>query len=113
MEEVQDKISFTSELKRKFIHISSSWIAFAYIFLSKELMIIILAGLFLGSLLSDIARYYSKWFNDFYMKVVGPVLRSHEVKLKSITLTGATYLMFSALFHQRCAPPGAHREPGP
>ncbi|MCB0722019.1 MAG: dolichol kinase [Ignavibacteriae bacterium] len=97
MEEVQDKISFTSELKRKFIHISSSWIAFAYIFLSKELMIIILAGLFLGSLLSDIARYYSKWFNDFYMKVVGPVLRSHEVKLKSITLTGATYLMFSAL----------------
>lgn len=97
MEEVRHKISFASELKRKFIHISSAWIAFAYIFLSRDLMIGILAFLFLGSLFSDIMRFYSKWFNDFYMKVVGPVLRSHEVKLRGITLTGATYLMFSAL----------------
>lgn len=97
MEEVQDKISFASELKRKFIHISSSWIAFAYIFLERDTMLIILSIIFGGSLLADILRVYSKWFNDLYMKVVGPVLRSHEVRLKGITLTGATYLMFAAL----------------
>lgn len=97
MEEVQDKISFVSELKRKLIHISSSWIGFAYIFLEKETMIILLSAIFAGSLIADILRYYSKWFNDLYMKIVGPVLRSHEVKLKGVTFTGATYLMFAAL----------------
>lgn len=97
MEEVQDKISFASELKRKFIHISSSWIAFAYIFLDKDIMLVVLSLIFGGSLLADILRVYWKWFNDLYMKVVGPVLRSHEVRLKGITLTGATYLMFAAL----------------
>jgi dolichol kinase len=97
MEEVRHKISIGSELKRKFIHISSSWIGFAYIFLSKEIMVTVLAILFFGSLISDILRYYFSSFNNFYMKIVGPVLRSHEVKLKGITLTGATYLMFAAL----------------
>ena len=97
MEEVRNKISFASELKRKFIHISSSWISFAYLFLSKEVMIIILGVAFAGSLLFDILRYYSKWFDELYLKFLGDVLRSHELKLKNITFTGATYLMFAAL----------------
>ena len=97
MEEVRDKISFASELKRKFIHISSSWISFAYMFLSKDVMLIILGLAFAGCLLFDILRYYFKWFDDIYLKFLSDVLRSHELKLKGITFTGATYLMFAAL----------------
>ncbi len=97
MEEVRNKISFASELKRKLIHISSSWIAFAYLFLSKDIMLVILGAIFLGCLLFDIFRVYSKGFNEFYLKYVGPVLRSHEYHIKKITFTGATYLMFAAL----------------
>lgn len=97
MEEVRNKISFASELKRKMIHISSSWIAFAYLFLNKEIMLIILGAAFIGCLLFDVFRVYSKSFNKFYLKYIGPVLRSHEYHIKKITFTGATYLMFAAL----------------
>jgi dolichol kinase len=97
MEEVRNKISFASELKRKLIHISSSWIAFACLFLSKDIMLVIIGSAFFGCLLFDVFRVYSKGFNDFYLKYIGPVLRSHEYHIKKITFTGATYLMFAAL----------------
>jgi len=80
-----------NELVRKSIHLTMLVLPVGYLFLSKQVMLIIL-GLFIGiALFVEYARFYitefSAWFHGFF----GHLLRNHEKR----GLTGSTYLLIS------------------
>ena len=96
MEEVRSKISIENELKRKLIHLSSSVIAITYLFVDRQLMLIMIGALLIISLAMDLMRYYSVDFNRLYLRFLKPILRLHELSSKGVVLTGATYLLLAA-----------------
>lgn len=95
MEENGNKISFKNELIRKSIHLSSSVIPVAYIFLSRELAILILGISSLLLVLIDILRKYNEPFRNLYHGFLKPILRHHEVQYDRHVFTGGTYIVIS------------------
>lgn len=97
MESVDSKISIANEFKRKLIHLSSSVIGFFYWFNTKELTLSIIIILFSITLTVDLVRYFSPSFNRFFLSILRPILRDHEVDSKKIVFTGSTCLLFSCI----------------
>ncbi len=97
MEETHSKISFKNEVYRKGIHLSSSVIPFTYIFLSRQVEIIILVLIVSELILIDILRSKNENFSRFYLKFLGPILRGHEIDKNKYLFTGGTYLVMAFL----------------
>ena len=89
--------SYTTEILRKAIHLSSLSIPVAYYFVSKSTALSILIPLFLLFALSDIARLRHPATGRLYEKFFGFLLRSHERNDRGRRLTGATYVLLSAI----------------
>ncbi|MDR2007420.1 MAG: hypothetical protein LBQ34_00410 [Alphaproteobacteria bacterium] len=83
--------NFKQELNRKLIHLSSSIYPIAYLFLSKPVMITIIAVLFVAILFWDIARL--KKINLKIITMFSGFVREKE----SAKLTGATYFLAAIL----------------
>ncbi|MEW6507823.1 MAG: diacylglycerol/polyprenol kinase family protein [Bacteroidota bacterium] len=90
-------IDYQSEVLRKAIHLCSLSIPVVYYFITRELALTILIPLTILSLFIDLGRYYFKPFSDFFYKVFGFLLRSHEKDEKRKSLNGATYVLISAV----------------
>ncbi|GAB4292258.1 MAG: SEC59/DGK1/VTE5 family protein [Ignavibacteriaceae bacterium] len=90
-------INYRDELVRKLIHLCSLSIPVIYYFIPRSDAIIILSILTSVALLIDVPRYYSKTAERIFNKLFGFLLRQHETDKKKKNLTGATYVLISAL----------------
>jgi dolichol kinase len=90
-------IDYKSEVLRKLIHLVSLSIPIVYYHITKELALFILVPLTLISLFFDYGRYYHKALAEFVYKLFGFLLRKHERDAKKKNLSGATYVLLSAV----------------
>lgn len=88
--------SYTGELVRKAIHLSSLSIPIVYSFISASTALTILVPLTLLFGLADLARLLSPRFRRLYHTWVGWLLRAHEKNEDEKRLNGATYVLLSA-----------------
>jgi len=89
--------SYTAEIVRKGIHLSSLAIPVVYYFLSRSTALAILMPLTMAFLLSDISRLFFPAIGRFYEQVFGWLLRTHERLDRGRHLNGATYVLLSAV----------------
>ncbi len=87
-------IKYRAEIARKTIHLSSLWIPFAYLYLSKSIMLQILIPLSLLALSIDLSRRIFPKINRLVARFFNEIMRSEEKELAS--LSGATYMLISA-----------------
>lgn len=90
-------IHYRDELVRKLIHLFSLSIPVIYYYIPTSLSIIILAVLTFIALLIDLGRFFSESFASLFYRLFGFLLRKHETDEKKKNLTGATYVLISAL----------------
>jgi len=88
--------SYTTEVVRKAIHLSSLSIPIVYYFVSRETALSILIPLALAFGLSDIARLLHPPTGRLYERYIGFLLRRHERNDRGRHLNGATYVLLSA-----------------
>ena len=91
MEDKNHQIGLKNELLRKAIHLSSVIIPISYYFLDKNILLIVVSIGTVFMILLDLFRKIFPSVNDFYIKVMGIVLRKYEVDVKKHFLTGGTY----------------------
>lgn len=89
--------SYTAEIVRKGIHLSSLSIPVVYYFLSRATALRILIPLTGVFLLADMARLLLPAAGRLYERVFGWLLRKHERFERGRRLTGATYVLLSAV----------------
>jgi dolichol kinase len=90
------QIAFSSEIIRKLIHLGSLSIPILYFYVSRETALWILGPIGIFSLVVDVSRHYVPWIERIVGKIFNPILRPHE--RKAGLLSGATYVIISALF---------------
>jgi len=95
LENTNQKINVINEVLRKGIHISFSLIAFIYLFLGREITVILLVFGAVSMIVLDVSRAYSKKVNKYYLMVFRLVLRKDEVENRKHLFTGGTYLVVS------------------
>ncbi len=91
-----NQISYLSEVGRKSIHLTSVLIPIIYLHIDHVTGIGILLSMTTVSLLIDILRHYHAPSRDLLMKLVGPLLREHELTGGRMRLTGATWVLIAA-----------------
>lgn len=91
MEDKNHQIGLKNEMLRKAIHLSSVIIPISYYFLEKNILLIVVSIGTIFMILLDIFRKIFPAVNEFYIKVMGIVLRKYEVDVKKHFLTGGTY----------------------
>lgn len=90
-------IDYKSEVLRKTIHLCSISIPVVYYFITKDLALKILIPLTIFSLFADLSRHYYKPFSEIFYKLFGFLLRKHEKDAIKKNLSGATYVLISAV----------------
>lgn len=90
-------INYRDELIRKLIHLFSLSIPVIYYFIPTDTSIKILTALTIFAFMVDGGRFISKSFAKLFYKFFGFLLRKHELDDKKKNLTGATYVLLSAL----------------
>lgn len=89
--------SYSAEIARKGIHLFSLTIPVLYAFLSREVALAVLVPLMLFFLLTDLGRLFIPPFGRLYHRFFGWLLRKHEQNDRGRRLTGATYVLLSAV----------------
>jgi len=89
--------SYSVELARKGIHLFSLSIPVIYYFISKSTALKILIPLTSLFLLVEIARFVHPTTNSLFHRLLGWLLRPHESDSTAKRLTGATYVLLSAV----------------
>jgi len=90
-------IDYKSEILRKSIHLSSISIPVIYYFIPQSTALIILTALVVFAFVVDLTRIYLPSFRSTFNKFFGSLLRQHEIDTKKKSLSGATYVLLSAL----------------
>lgn len=94
--EKNSQISFSGELVRKGIHVVSLSIPILYYYVTRPTALAILVPFALFSFVVDFGRHYVGAIQRLVGKIFDPILRPHE--RKSGLLSGATYVLVSAVF---------------
>jgi dolichol kinase len=89
--------NYTIEVIRKAIHLSSLSIPVVYYFVTRSTALSILLPITLLFLLSDLARLYIPPAGRVIDHLFGWLLRKHERDNRGRRLTGATYVLVSAV----------------
>lgn len=90
-------IHYRDELVRKLIHLFSLSIPVIYYFIPTSTSITILFCFTIFAFIVDGGRFVSKSFAKIFYKYFGFLLRKHELDKEKKNLTGATYVLLSAL----------------
>jgi dolichol kinase len=89
--------SYATEILRKGIHLSSLSIPVIYYFIPKSTALAILIPLFLLFAIPDLARLLHRPTGRLVERYFGFLLRRHEQMDRGGKLTGATYVLLSAI----------------
>lgn len=93
----ENDIPFSHELVRKSIHLSSLSIPIAYYYWSRQTMLEILIPLAAVSVLLDMGRFYIPTLAKWFYAAFRPLLREHERDHSRKLLSGASYVLVSAV----------------
>lgn len=93
---IRGQISFSNELIRKSIHLGSLSIPIIYYFIHRETALYVLVPLTIFSIAIDVGRFYIPAIRRFVEVLFDRILRPHE--RNPGLLSGATYVLISALF---------------
>ncbi len=91
------QISYGSELLRKGIHIASLLIPIIYLQLEHWTGIGILLVMTAVSVLIDALMHFNASARRMMLQLVGPLLRSHELREDKFLLTGASWVLIAAV----------------
>jgi dolichol kinase len=90
-------IHYRDEIVRKLIHLFSLSIPIIFYLIPSSASIRILIYLTIFALIVDGGRFISKSFAKIFYRAFGFLLRKHELDNEKKNLTGATYVLLSAL----------------
>jgi dolichol kinase len=90
-------IPYVQEIARKSIHLTSLSIPIIYSFIDKELALWLLAPLAAFTLCVDAARYFFPGIRSLVASLFGKMMRQHELDENRFILSGATYVLLSAV----------------
>ena len=88
-------LSYSAEIKRKLIHLSSLWMPAVIYFLPYHIAVIIFAILLVNQLVFEMVRRRQHGLARLVNRIFTPVLRPHETG-SVIRFTGATYGVLAA-----------------
>lgn len=93
---MSDRLSIGKEIQRKSIHLATTLIPLAYIYIipKKEHIFIFCVFMAIGFLSADLLRMYWKTAEKYFLKLFSNLLREEELKNQ---LTGATYLFIGLI----------------
>lgn len=91
------QISMRSELQRKMIHLCSISIPIAYIWAPREIMLAIFIPLTAVGFIVEYMRIRVPAVRNLIDRLFGRMLRSHELASGSAKISGATYVILSAM----------------
>jgi dolichol kinase len=94
--QVHKQISFSGEIIRKTIHLGSLSIPVLYYYVTREVALSILLPMTVFSIIIDMGRHYVPAIQKMVAVLFDRILRPHE--RKAGLLSGATYVLISALF---------------
>jgi len=89
---------FQGEIYRKLIHYSSASISIGYLFIQKEIVLLVLGILLLLMFLVEFIKYKSNFIYDLYLKNFKHMLREHEYDRNRFRINGASWVIFAAIF---------------
>lgn len=89
---------FTGEIFRKMIHYSSASISIGYLFVEKEIVLLVIGLLLLLMLAVELIKYKSDFIYNLYMKYFKHMLREHEYDRSRFRINGASWVLLSAIF---------------
>lgn len=92
----ENKITYTQEILRKWIHINWIIIPILYAFLEKEALLYIVISFTIFVLTIEILRQKNKFTKNLVNKIFGKMLREHEKKEKFLSLSGASYVLIAS-----------------
>jgi dolichol kinase len=92
----REDISFGAELLRKGIHLVSLSIPIGYALMSRRQALMILVPLTLAFVIADVLIHWSMPVRRLALRIVGPLLRPHELRNDRLLLNGASYVLISA-----------------
>lgn len=86
------------EIFRKMIHYASAAIPIGYLYIERDIVLVIL-GILLGFLvIVEFVKYKSDFIYNLYMKHFKDMLREHEYDRSRFRVNGATWVLLSAIF---------------
>lgn len=92
----KNNITYTSEILRKTIHLSSAAIPVGAFLFSRPVFLLILTALLIFAVVVEFMRHAFQPVRQFFNSVFGALLRQHEVAEQGIHLSGATYVLLAA-----------------
>ena len=87
------ELSLKGEFYRKTIHIASSSIPIGYYFLSKDIVLIVIAPLLFLMLLVEFLKYKSEAVYNLYLRYFKSLLRGHEFDRDKFRVNGASWVL--------------------
>lgn len=90
------QITYSSEIARKSIHLTSLLIPIIYLQLTHWQGMGILVAMTSTSILFDVLLHYHAPTRRRMINIVGPLLRSHELRQDKFHLTGASWVLIAA-----------------
>jgi dolichol kinase len=91
-----NEISYSQELLRKSIHLTSLSIPVIYIFIDRQTALSILIPIAVLVIVLDLSSKFIEPVRKLFQQLFGRMLRSHEVK-KVYVLNGASWVVISAV----------------
>ncbi|KXK56415.1 MAG: dolichol kinase [Chlorobi bacterium OLB5] len=82
---------------RKMIHYASSAIPIGYLFIEKNIVLLILGGILLLMLVVEFFKYKSNFVYDLYLTNFRHMLREHEYDRTRFRINGASWVIFAAI----------------
>lgn len=86
------------ELTRKLIHYASAAIPIGYLFIDKNIVLLILGTLLVLMAVFELLKYKSNIMHSVYVKYFKHMLREHEYDRSKFRLNGATWVIFASIF---------------
>lgn len=91
-----ENISYEQEVLRKGIHLMSLSIPLIYIFVTRELALMVLLPLTITAVLIDILAKYDNFVRKYLNMYFGKMLRNHEKNRDILVLNGASWVLIAA-----------------
>lgn len=90
------EISYTNELLRKGIHLSSLSIPIVYGLFGKQFIFRLILLATIASIILDVMSHKVESFRKLYLTLFGKLLRHHETQNDKLLLNGASWVLIAA-----------------
>src|SRR5690349_4106409 len=80
------------------VHYASSAIPIGYLYIEKNIFLLILSIILVSMITVEILKYKSGFVYGIYVKFFKHMLREHEYNRGAVRINGASWVLFSSIF---------------